>query len=213
MSKKELLKIFERAVFIFVFKASKISILILSQNFLKKRFRFSAIEDYSNNENFDTNAIHDFILNQNDESFRLKSVSISQSNAVEHNFYTNAKILIQIDYTIIESVLGLRIGFDLIDSNSGTVIFRSFHDDTENEIKIMKKGNYSSTVVIPENLLISGSFALKLAIGIHNKRWIAHDDSLILKFTLSDVGGLNSAFTDSRPGVIMPKLIWQNDDN
>ena len=40
----------------------------------------------------------------------------------------------------------LRIGFDLIDLNSEVVIFRSFYDDTEDEIQVMQKGNYIITV-------------------------------------------------------------------
>jgi lipopolysaccharide transport system ATP-binding protein len=52
-----------------------------------------------------------------------------------------------------------------------------------------------------------------MAIGIHNVRWIVFDDDLMLKFTMTNVDGLNSAYTDSRPGFIMPQLEWQFVDN
>ena len=173
-----------------------------------------AIKLYLNStkDNFDSNAINEFIAKQNDDNFKLNDVSISQKNSINNIFYTNDEISVQISYTIIKEILGLRIGFDLIDLN-GNVIFRSFHDDNEKEMIQMKKGNYIIRANIPANLLIDGIFALKLAIGIHNKKWIVYDDNLAIKFTITNVGGLNSAFTDSRPGMIMPKLLWQNSIN
>jgi lipopolysaccharide transport system ATP-binding protein len=174
-----------------------------------------AIKLYLNSERdkFESDALQEFIENQNDDCFRINKISLTQNNAAENIFYTNEKIAFTLKYSIIKENLGLRIGFDLIDLNNEFVIFRSFHDDTENEIQTVQKGNYSITAEIPANLLISGSFAVKIAIGIHNKRWIVFDDNLILKFTVTNVGGLNSAFADLRPGFIMPKLLWQNSKN
>ena len=174
-----------------------------------------AIKFYLNSEknNFSSDALQEFIENQNDDCFRIIKIALTQNNALENIFYTNEKITITFKYSILKEILGLRIGFDLIDLNNETVIFRSFHDDTENETQRMQKGNYSTTAEIPADLLISGAFAIKIAIGIHNKRWIVFDDTLLLKFTVTNVGGLNSAFADLRPGFIMPKLLWQNNKN
>ena len=109
--------------------------------------------------------------------------------------------------------MGLRIGFDLLDLTTGSVIFRSFHDDLEHTMKKATKGNYIMNVTIPANFLKNGLFAIKLAIGIHNERWIVFDDNLMLKFKVINVDGLNSAYTDSRPGIIMPQLKWTNIEN
>ncbi|MEL1252648.1 ABC transporter ATP-binding protein [Flavobacterium sp. DGU38] len=165
------------------------------------------------NDNFDDNAIYEFIKNQKDDSFILKNVFLCQDFSSENNFYTNKEIIINIEYEILKDILGLRIGFDLIDLTSGVVIFRSFHDDLESDIKYANKGKFSIRTSISENFLKNGSFGIKLAIGIHNTRWIVYDDNLVLKFNMTNVGGLNSAFTDSRPGFIMPQLNWQYVDN
>lgn len=165
------------------------------------------------NDNYDDNAINDFIKNQKDDFFILKSVSLYQDFSLENNFHTNKEINIVIEYDVIKEVLGLRIGFDLIDLTSGVVIFRSFHNDLDDDIQYMKKGNFSIRTFIPKDFLKSGLFGIKLAIGIHNVRWIVYDDNLMLQFNVINVDGLNSAFTDSRPGFIMPQLDWQYIDN
>jgi lipopolysaccharide transport system ATP-binding protein len=165
------------------------------------------------NENYDENAINEFIKNQNDDFFVLKNVFVHQDFSSENNFYTNKEIFITMEYDVIKDILGLRIGFDLIDLTSGTVIFRSFHDDTENVMQNIKKGNYIIRTAIPQNFLKNGLFGIKLVIGIHNVRWIVFDDNLMLRFNVTNVDGLNSAFTDSRPGFIMPQLDWQYVDN
>lgn len=167
----------------------------------------------SENDKFDDNALNEFIQNQNDDFFVLQDVSLHQDNSSDNNFYTNKKIIINIEYDIIKDILGLRIGFDLVDLTSGVVIFRSFHDDVANKMQSTIKGNYSIRASIPENFLKNGLFGIKLAIGIHNIRWIVFDDNLMLKFNVTNVDGLNSAFTDSRPGLLMPQLKWQYFDN
>jgi lipopolysaccharide transport system ATP-binding protein len=163
----------------------------------------------SDNDNYDKNAINEFIQNQNDDSFVLKSVSLHQDFSSENNFYTNKEIFITMEYEVVKDILGLRIGFDLIDLTSGVMIFRSFHDDLESDIQNVSRGNYTIRTAIPENFLKNGLYGIKLAIGIHNIRWIVFDDNLMLQFNVTNVAGLNSAFSDARPGFIMPQLDWQ----
>ncbi len=170
-----------------------------------------AIENYLNSENdtFEDNAINKFIQNQKDDFFVLKNTVLHQDFSSENNFYTNKEINISIQYEVLKDVLGFRIGFDLVDLASGVVIFRSFFDDVEKYIQITKKGNYSILATIPKNFLKNGFFGIKLAIGIHNIRWIIFDDHLMLRFSVNNVDGLNSAYADTRPGLIMPQLDWK----
>ncbi len=171
----------------------------------------SGIEFYLNSEkdNFDDNAINEFIQNQKDDFFVLKNVSIHQDFSSENNFHTNRDIFITMEYEVIKDILGLRIGFDLIDLSNGVVIFRSFQDDLERTIQKVSKGIYTIRTIIPKNFLKNGIFGIKLAIGIHNIRWIVFDDNLMMRFNITNVDGLNRAFIDSRPGFIMPQLDWQ----
>ena len=164
----------------------------------------------SDNNNFDVNALNDFIQNQNNDLFYLKKVSLFQQFSSDNNFYANKEISVDFQYIVTENILGLRIGFDLIDLTSGVVVFRSFHDDVESEIKSVNKGEYSISAIIPKNFLKEGFFGVKLAIGIHNVRWIVFQEDLMLRFNVTNLYGLNSAYSDSRPGFIMPQLLWKN---
>ncbi|KIO54197.1 ABC transporter ATP-binding protein [Flavobacterium hibernum] len=174
-----------------------------------------AINFYLSSEksDFNSNSLDEFIKNQNDDFFILKKAFLYQDDAQDNYFYTNKELLISIEYKVIKEVLGLRIGFDLVDLNSGIVIFRSFHDDLEKMSIKINEGCYLISVSIPANLLKNGVFGIKLAIGIHNVRWIVYDDDLMLKFNAINIDGLNSAYADSRPGLIMPKLSWENRNN
>ncbi|PTS96370.1 ABC transporter ATP-binding protein [Flavobacterium sp. HMWF030] len=167
----------------------------------------------SEKSDFNSNSLDEFIKNQNDDFFILKKAFLYQDDTQDNYFYTNKELVINIEYKVIKEVLGLRIGFDLVDLNSGIVIFRSFHDDLEKMSIKINEGCYLISVSIPANLLKNGVFGIKLAIGIHNVRWIVYDDDLMLKFNAINIDGLNSAYADSRPGLIMPKLSWENRNN
>lgn len=163
----------------------------------------------SDNNVFDINEIDTFIKNQNDDLFHLNDVSIYQDTTNSENlFYSSKEVFIKFEYEVLKDVLGLRIGFDLIDLTNGLVIFRSFEDDSLQVAQIIPKGKYIASTLIPKNFLKNGSYAIKIAIGVHNVRWIVFDDRLMIKFTVTNIDGLNSAFLDSRPGLIMPNLVW-----
>ena len=164
----------------------------------------------SGNSASDSNELNEYIQNQKDDSLLLTKVLVNQNNSsADHIFYSNLEVFIQIEYEVLKDVLGLRVGFDLIDLSSGAVIFRTFEDDELKKAETVLKGKYVLRTTIPKNFLKGGLFAIKLAIGIHNVRWIVFDDNLIVRFSVTNIGGLNSAFLDTRPGFIMPNLQWE----
>ncbi|MGK4569301.1 hypothetical protein [Flavobacterium sp. 3HN19-14] len=139
----------------------------------------------------------------------MKELSVSQKDALHHNFYSNKSIEINFSFKVLKDTIGLRVGFDFINTSDATVIFRSFHDDNSSDMNTFIAGEYNFTALIPANILKNGSFGIKPAIGIHNVRWIIHSDNLVIPLTITNVEGLNSAFADNRPGVIMPQLSWE----
>ncbi len=140
------------------------------------------------------------------EEFKLLNIEIFQDNLID-NFLSTNEINIQIHYRLKKSIRGVRIGYDLIDSTKGLVIFRTFHDENDNDTKIMETGEYFSISKIPKNLLKEGSYKLSLAIGLHNVKWFVFEQ-VIIKFNILQVGGVNKIYSDKRPGVISPFIQW-----
>jgi len=48
-----------------------------------------------------------------------------------------------------------------------------------------------------------------LQIGIHNIRWIVND-AILEQVWVESIDGVNRYYADTRPGVIMPELSWNN---
>jgi len=61
--------------------------------------------------------------------------------------------------------------------------------------------------IIPAHLLKPGPHTASLQIGIHSIRWIVND-SVRRNVSIESVDGVNGSYSDTRPGLIMPKLDW-----
>lgn len=164
----------------------------------------------SNEINSSLYKVHKFIENNDDEVFKFLSFDISQDSSQDYNFLSNKEVLIRFNYLVKQDVEGLRVGFDLIDLSSETVLFRSFNDDDIDIISITEKGTYSSESSIPADFLKDGIYGIKFSIGIHSIRWLVHNNDLTVTFFITNKDGVNKAYLDQRPGLIMPQLSWQN---
>ena len=142
-----------------------------------------------------------------DEAFELINLSVSQEDSNGFEFYSNMPISISFKYVVKKTSMGLRIGFDLIDAETEALIFRSFHDESEDKIEPINIGEYSSDVNIPSNLLNDGLYYLSLSIGIHNVRWIVYE-SIRTSFRINTIGGINKIYAEKRSGIIKPYLNW-----
>ncbi len=171
---------------------------------------YSGIERYINNMKNSTIGSADGVIDPynfpDDNEFKLIELSISQDGKYRSDFYTNKPIKISYKYLIKKSISGLRIGFDLIENSTGTLVFRSFHDDDQ-EIKTQKEGAYVCDAYIPKNLLKQGLYSINITIGIHNVRWISQG-VISIPLNLYNIEGINKNYADKRPGIIMPKINW-----
>ena len=147
------------------------------------------------------------LINIHDEIIEFIDLKITQNGCDNCEFVANEPINVSINFKIKQKVLGLRIGFDLIDKASEIIIFRSFHDDKEQEIKYIETNIYESAFIVEEDLLKDGVYFINLSIGIHNIRWIVYE-SIKFEFSISNINGINKNYSDKRPGLIMPKVNW-----
>jgi lipopolysaccharide transport system ATP-binding protein len=121
------------------------------------------------------------------------------------SFSTTEPVQIAISYAVRVPRVGLRVGLDVCEAQTGVTLFRTFDDDSIRRDR--KVGNYRAVCEIPANLLKPGVYQIKLQVGIHNVRWIT-SEQIVRSITLEHVGGVNAVYGDGRPGVIMPKIDW-----
>jgi lipopolysaccharide transport system ATP-binding protein len=153
--------------------------------------------------------LHDIINDlPEDAAFELIDIKVHQSGVIGNEFTTDKEVLVKINYKIKQKLVGLRVGVDFVSQSTDQLVFRSFHDDLFEEIETIEPGVYESNLIIYPNLLNVGSYYLKLAVGIHNVRWIIHDQ-LKIELVFMNTFGINRIYAENRPGLIMPKLIWK----
>jgi len=166
----------------------------------------AGIEYYLNSSENVFNSIQQrsFTLSD-DEVFELFDFKLYQESVTGNDFYSDKEIIISFEYKIKKEVVGLRIGFDLLDRNSGLIIFRAFHDDSSSSSLRLSAGVYNTKMIIKNNFLKENSYQLNLSIGIHNVRWITHEE-VKFYFNISNIYGINKLYADNRPGIIMPQI-------
>ncbi|MEH1780043.1 MAG: polysaccharide ABC transporter ATP-binding protein [Nostoc sp.] len=121
------------------------------------------------------------------------------------NFKTSEDVGFFIKYQLKNYLNNLRIGIDFYSYMSGEILFRAFDDDVD--IQTRKPDIFEAICMVPSNLLKPGMYAASLQIGIHNVRWIV-DNTVMRQVSIESVDGVNSNYSDSRPGIIMPKIEW-----
>ncbi len=146
----------------------------------------------------------------NDETITINQIKVPLSEQGNLAFDTVEQIELQFDLTVKQACSGLRIGFDLLEEKSATVLFRGFHDDDATELSYFPEGKYRFSVQIPDKLLAPGTYKIQPAIGIHNNRWVLYDSEVVIPIEVININGLNRAYADTRPGSIMPRLAWKS---
>jgi lipopolysaccharide transport system ATP-binding protein len=148
--------------------------------------------------------------NKPDDTFELLDFTVEQEGSDGFELVSNKPIRVRFTYLVKKTVIGLRVGFDLIEKSNDIVLFRTYHDDAFEQIEAVHAGKYFSEAVIESNLLKQGSYIISLAISIHNIRWIIFD-LIKVQININNIDGVNRIYADERPGVLMPDLAWTSE--
>lgn len=143
-----------------------------------------------------------------DEVILLRYFDLLQDGKTGNLFDSGKDIAVRMKFRVRKRVDGLRVGFNLYFFEVGGILFRSFHDDKK--VISYEIGEYNFSAVIPANFLKPGRYQCKLAVGIHNERWIINED-ISRSFDLKNISGMNRHYADSRPGYVMPCLDWEGE--
>ena len=149
-----------------------------------------------------------------DPAFKLTGINLSQDeNLISTLVDSGKQIKLEIKYEIFHDIAGLRIYFDLFDDN-GNLLFRSFHDEDHDYPKTVKRGNYSSIAIIPENFLGPVQYELRIRSGIYNVRSCLPEPGIRIPIKVELTGRYNRAYSgDTFRGKIAPVLDWVTKTN
>ncbi len=129
-----------------------------------------------------------------DPTFQLEDIILIQDGQPIGDRVLNGEPLeIEIRYQVLERTTGLRVFFDLCDSED-TLILRSFHDEDSDGIPTMDSGHYVSRAVIPANLLAPIFYELRVQAGIFNVRMCIPDQGIRIPLYVEATGLYNRAY-------------------
>ncbi|MCP9751947.1 ABC transporter ATP-binding protein [Ferruginibacter sp. HRS2-29] len=185
--------------------------VILLQNGTKT-FQGDTFEGIRRYQDRDNQLSKETILEQlkkiEDEHFEFIDVEILQEGEAKQEYGSGKEIVVRFQYKVKKAVLGLRVGIDLIEQQSEIVLFRTFHDDEYQEMNYTQPGTYTSEMTLDSDFLNAGNYLISLSVGIHNVRWISYD-SIRVPLAITTLFGLNKFYSDTRPGLIMPRIKWE----
>ena len=118
-------------------------------------------------------------------------------------------ITIEIEYSLKEPIQGLRVGLYLL-SMRGEFVFTSFDtDDAEKyeKYRIREAGHYFSHCKIPADTLNEGRYAIGINASAYRVRRYFQDERA-LTFTVDAVGAPGKQWSETRLGLIRPRLEW-----
>jgi lipopolysaccharide transport system ATP-binding protein len=147
-----------------------------------------------------------------DTTFKLENITLMQNGYAVYSDMANGSPLdIEIAYSVLEQATGLRVYFDLCDLE-GALLFRSFNDEQEEGIPIVKPGAYLSRAQIPANLLGPMQYVLRIQAGIFNVRNCLPLDAVGITLDVKNTGSYNRAYlADTFRGKLAPIIPWKTE--
>jgi lipopolysaccharide transport system ATP-binding protein len=124
---------------------------------------------------------------EKDEAINYKKIAIKQKGVIVSELCSDEKIDIEIQYQIQQKISGFRLILMLYD-NYDNLISKHFFDELNDIGTTIEEGNYVTTFTIPENVLIDGTYTLKITSGIHNVRMCKPANGIILQLNIVETG-------------------------
>jgi lipopolysaccharide transport system ATP-binding protein len=116
-------------------------------------------------------------------------------------------ILLEFMYKVKKKTKGLRVYFDLLDSE-GNIIIRSFNDEKADAIPIVEEGFYSASAIIPAHLLAPTHYTLVVRATIYNERSCTGSNGLRITLDVHSQSRVNMAYNDTIRSKVLPDIAW-----
>jgi lipopolysaccharide transport system ATP-binding protein len=145
-----------------------------------------------------------------DRQFRLISASLSQRDKDPEHFVSHEPVVLELEYEILEQVLGLRVGFNLMNGEESILFWTWDDDDPTLQVVARAPGRYRSVARIPANLLRPGLYVVSPAVGIYYVRSVLDSLAVKIPFAVQNVAGVGSHYaSDERPGTVLLQITWE----
>lgn len=123
---------------------------------------------------------------------------------------TNEEFELVIEYEVLRAVPFFTHGINLFDS-TGIHIFSSHDNNDYIKDKVIDRGYYKTTVLIPGNLLQEGFYIISIAFMRYNPFVVLFHEKELIKLQIIDTKNGSARHEDCNrilPGIIRPKLLW-----
>ena len=133
-----------------------------------------------------------------DPTFKLKTINLLQEGySVNSTVRNGLPLEISINYEVKQKVTGLRIYIEVLDDQE-TILFRSFHDEDNDQIVTTNPGSYVSKVVIPAGILAPFQHILCIKAGIYNVRYTMPRSGIKIPLQVEQTSSYNRAYPGDR---------------
>jgi len=106
-----------------------------------------------------------------DPAFRLERIALKQKGELCSTFLNGDPVEVEVAYSVLQPIKGLRVYFDLCDEENN-ILIRSFNDDDADSMPLVAPGAYVSRAVIPADLLAPRNYEVRIYGTIYNVRSI-----------------------------------------
>jgi lipopolysaccharide transport system ATP-binding protein len=123
-------------------------------------------------------------------------------------FFSSGPVNLEVELDVASLDPNLIVAFDLLTAD-GVMLFTSYHrDPVEERQPAFVQGRNAFRCTIPPGLLNTGRYLVNLRVSIHNRRWVAFEESVLQFDVIADHGESLFLNAQARSGVIMPVLDW-----
>jgi len=190
----------------------RIGILLKNGSIAYNGMATKAVEEYLHNDGASTslsNLSHVIASLPADPVFKFENIKITQKG-LSVDIVENGKPLeIAVQYEVFERTMGLRVYFDLCDTDK-TILFRSFHDEDNNGIPTVEPGRYLSKALIPKDFLAPRNYELRIQSTIYNVRVFEPKEGICIKFNVARTGMSNRSYlSEPIKGKLAPFIKWK----
>jgi lipopolysaccharide transport system ATP-binding protein len=128
----------------------------------------------------------------------------------EGSFDTGSPIQIGVRYRLSQPQEGLILGFRICSQTETELVYSLYDDSSPQPPAPHPAGTFESVFTIPANFLSEGTFSLKFAMGIHNRKTISLNDKGTLTIRMHNLTGIGRAYqvpqTPSFTSIVRPLL-------